>query len=77
VRQTFYQGTVRYIVEKAETGYDKVQRDLTIMRRTGEVPYGWLADNTRWQRKPDTFNSVSSRAIRTRNHHPPGGGVTS
>jgi hypothetical protein len=58
VRQTFYQGTVRYIVEKAETGYDKVQRDLTIMRRTGEVPYGWLADNTRWQRKPRTFDSV-------------------
>jgi hypothetical protein len=58
VRQTFYQGTVRYIVEKAETGYDKVQRDLTIMRRTGDVPYGWLADNTRWQRKPRTFDSV-------------------
>jgi len=28
------------------------------MRRAGELPYGWLADNTRWQRKPQTFDSV-------------------
>jgi len=58
VRQVFYQATVRGIVEKAETGYSKVQTDLTIMRRAGELPYHWLADNTRWQRKPDTFDSV-------------------
>src|SRR6516165_2843462 len=58
VRQVFYQATVRGIVEKAETGYAKVQTDLTLMRRTGELPYGWLADATRWSRKPNTFNSV-------------------
>src|SRR5262245_8609316 len=58
VRQVFYQATVRGIVEKAETGYSKVQTDLTIMRRAGELPYHWLAHNTRWQRKPDTFDSV-------------------
>jgi hypothetical protein len=28
------------------------------MRRAGELPYDWLADNTRWQRKPRTFNGV-------------------
>ena len=55
VRQVFYQATVRGLVEKAESGYGKVQTDLTIMRRTGELPYGWLADNTRWQRKPRTL----------------------
>jgi hypothetical protein len=58
VRQVFYQATVRGIVEKAETGYDKVQRDLVEMRRDGLLPYGWLADNTRWQRKPTTYYSV-------------------
>jgi hypothetical protein len=58
VRQVFYQATVRGIVEKAETGYAKVQTDLTIMRRAGELPYDWLADNTRWQRKPRTFSGV-------------------
>jgi hypothetical protein len=58
VRQVFYQATVRGIVEKAESGYAKVQTDLTVMRRADDLPYGWLADNTRWQRKPNTFNSV-------------------
>ena len=58
VRQVFYQATVHGIVEKAETGYSKVQIDLTKMRRNGSLPYDWLADNTRWQRKPRTFDSV-------------------
>ena len=58
VRQVFYQATVHGLVEKAETGYAKVQTDLTLMRRAGELPYDWLADNTRWQRKPYTFDSV-------------------
>jgi hypothetical protein len=58
VRQVFYQATVHGLVEKAESGYAKVQNDLTLMRRSGELPYGWLADNTRWQRKPRTFDSV-------------------
>jgi len=58
VRQVFYQATVRGLVEKAESGYVKVQTDLTVMRRAGDLPYDWLADNTRWQRKPRTFGSV-------------------
>src|SRR5262245_19052706 len=58
VRQVFYQATVHGLVEKAETGYSKVQTDLTVMRRAAELPYDWLADNTRWQRKPRTFDSV-------------------
>ena len=42
VRQVFYQATVRGLVEKAESGYRKVQTDLTIMRRTGELASrGW------------------------------------
>jgi hypothetical protein len=58
VRQVFYQATVREIVEKTEAGYTRVQTDLVQMRRTGVLPYDWLADNTRWQRKPRTFYSV-------------------
>ena len=41
VRQVFYQATVRGLVEKAESGYAKVQTDLTVMRRAGELPYDW------------------------------------
>jgi hypothetical protein len=58
VRQVFYQATVRDIVEKTEAGYTKVQTDLVLMRKAGALPYDWLADNTRWQRKPRTFASI-------------------
>src|SRR5690348_4437087 len=47
VRQAFYQATVQGLVEKSEAGYNKVQTDLVLMRRAGDLPYGWLADNTR------------------------------
>ena len=58
VRQVFYQATVRGLVEKSEAGYTKIQTDLVLMRRSGLLPYYWLADNTRWQRKPTTFNGI-------------------
>lgn len=58
VRQVFYQATVKGLVEKSEAGYGKVQNDLVLMRRSGMLPYDWLADNTRWQRKPQTFRDV-------------------
>ena len=60
VRQVFYQATVRGIVDKTEASYTKVQTDLVVMRRAGDLPYSWLADNTRWQRKPTTFNSIEA-----------------
>ena len=60
VRQVFYQATVKGLVEKSEAGYTKVQTDLVQMRRVGDLPYEWLADNTRWQRKPRTFDSVQT-----------------
>jgi hypothetical protein len=65
VRQVFYQATVRDLVEKAESGYRTIQYDLTMMRRAGDLPYDWLADNTRWQRKPNTFDSVEQALLDT------------
>ena len=58
VRQVFYQASVKGIVEKTEAGYNKIQVTLAKMRRDGALPYSWLADNTRWQRKPDTYDSI-------------------
>jgi hypothetical protein len=65
VRQVFYQATVRGIVEKSEHGYNKVQTDLTLLRRADELPYDWLADNTRWQRKPKTFRNIQQALLNT------------
>jgi hypothetical protein len=58
VRQVFYQATVRHIVEKTEQGYSKVQIALANMRRARTMPYDWIVDFTRWQRKPRTFDGV-------------------
>lgn len=58
VRQVFYQATVQGLVDKSEAGYAKVQTDLVYLRREGLMPYDWLADNTRWQRRPQTFSSI-------------------
>src|SRR5271154_2557906 len=58
VRQVFYQATVKGLVEKSEAGYAKVQTDLTLMRRDGELPYDWLVDNTRMMRKPRSVSSI-------------------
>lgn len=58
VRQTYYRATVAGLVDKTEAGYAKVQTDLVLLRRDGALPYHWLADNTRWQRKPSTFRSI-------------------
>jgi hypothetical protein len=78
VRQVFYQASVRGIVEKTEAGYDKVQTDLVWMRRHEmeitytdgrkenlQLPYDWLTDSTRWQRKPRSFDSAKDALLST------------
>lgn len=47
VRQMYYQLSAKHVVDKTEAGYNKVQRTLTDMRRSGAVPYIWLSDNSR------------------------------
>lgn len=58
VRQVFYQATVRGLVEKEETGYDKVQTVLAKMRRDEKLPWEWIVDNTRDRNHPLTFKDV-------------------
>ena len=58
VRQVFYQAEVRGLVEKAETGYGKVQRALMTMRTIKAMPFGWITDSTRLQRRPRTYDSI-------------------
>jgi hypothetical protein len=61
VRQVFYALTVRGAIRKEETEYHRtVIRLLVDMREAGDIPFDWLADNTRWQRKPATFVGLDS-----------------
>jgi hypothetical protein len=66
VRQAFYRLVANGFIPKAESEYKHtVIRLLTAMRREGELPYAWIADNTRWIRKPDTFNSIEDALTAT------------
>lgn len=60
VRQVFYQATVRGYIEKTENGYAKVQRLLAEMRRAGDLPFSWIADNTRAVYQADSFDSPAA-----------------
>jgi hypothetical protein len=63
VRGAYYQAMVHGLVPKHDSGYRTVQRLLLAMRRDETIPYGWIADNTRWVRQPETFDSIE-QAIR-------------
>jgi hypothetical protein len=65
VRQAYYQATVRGVVDKTEAGYDRVQRALVELRRSGRVSYRAITDNTRWQIKPNTSGSVQDALEQT------------
>jgi hypothetical protein len=59
VRQIFYALTVRGAIAKAEIEYQRtVVRLLSEMREAGQIPFEWIADNTRWQRKPSSFTGL-------------------
>ena len=66
VRQTFYQLVSRGVIAKTEAEYKRtVVRLLTQMRRAGEVPFDWIADNTRWMRKPASYSSLADMLERS------------
>lgn len=56
VRQLFYAATVVDLIEKSESGYNKVQAQVLALRRAGRLPYHCIADATRYMRKPRTFD---------------------
>jgi hypothetical protein len=60
IRGVFYQAVTRGLIAKTEAEYkNTVVRLLGIMRRSGELPYGWIADETRWMRKPASYGSLA------------------
>lgn len=59
VRQVFYQLVTRRVIAKTEAEYKgTVCRLLVDMRRDGTIPYHWIADNTRWMRKPHSYSGL-------------------
>ncbi len=66
VRQLFYRLVSRGIIGKSEAEYKNTVVRLTgEMRLVGEIPFHWIADNTRWMRKPQTHSGLEQALMRT------------
>ena len=59
VRGLFYQLVKLELIPKTEGAYSgTVSRLCGEMREEGELPWDWIADTTRWMRKPDSYDSL-------------------
>jgi hypothetical protein len=60
VRGLYYQAEVHGVpgIDKTDSSYDKIQRQVLNLRREGRLDYNDIADSTRWMRKPVTHDSV-------------------
>ncbi len=58
LRQLFYRLVSDGTIGKKETEYKSLANLTKNMRMNGELPFEWFADNTRWQRKPQSYSSL-------------------
>jgi len=58
VRQVFYRMEAKGYITKDEKSYRVIQRLLKQMREYKVIPYGYIADLTRWMRKPMTYDNA-------------------
>lgn len=66
VRQVFYRGVGFGHWNKTESDYKNIVcRLLAQMRRDRDLPFHWIADGTRWQRRPNTYSSVEDALAET------------
>jgi hypothetical protein len=67
VRGLYYQAEVKGVpgIDKADSSYAKVQRQVLQLRRDGELPYDKIADATRWMRKPRSYDGVRAAVANT------------
>lgn len=58
-RQVFYRIETAGLIAKTEGQYNgTIIRLLSKMRLAGQLPWHWIADNSRWMRKPRTYSSL-------------------
>ena len=65
VRQIFYRMVSLGAIDKTEAEYKgTICRLLARMRKQGVLPFGWIADNTRWMRKPQSHTGMEAALMR-------------
>jgi hypothetical protein len=60
VRGLFYRVMSRGLVPKTEAGYHVVRRQALKMRRSADLPDGWITDGSRLRLKPKTFSNMQA-----------------
>jgi len=65
LRGLFYRLVSEGLIPKTENEYEKVGRYLLKLRREGAIPYNWIADSTRWMRKPKSYASLEDALHQT------------
>ena len=72
VRQVYYVGAGT-LWEKdkggSRTSYNDVVRNLGVMRETGELPWGWLVDTSRYVRIDTMYESITDALDRTHDQY--------
>ena len=58
IRGIFYKMSSLDLVEKTESGYRTVQGLCKSLRQERRLDFSWISDNTRWMRRPTTYNSL-------------------
>jgi hypothetical protein len=58
VRRVFYLVESLGGVPKTDPGYEVIQREVLKLRRSGHLPYGWVADGSRWQVKQPSWDTA-------------------
>ncbi|CAN5898838.1 hypothetical protein BH23PLA1_BH23PLA1_27090 [soil metagenome] len=66
IRQLYYRLVSVGAIAKTEAEYKStVVRLLSEMRRSSDIPFDWIADNTRWMRKPRTHSGLDEALRQT------------
>ena len=67
VRGLYYQAEVAGVpgVDKTNSSYVKVQRQVLNLRREGRLAYGDISDATRWMRKPRSHHRIEDALAET------------
>jgi hypothetical protein len=59
VRQLFYLLVCAHIIDKLEHEYKRTVVRLALeLRQSGDIPWEWVVDRTRWLFKPKTYDSL-------------------
>lgn len=69
VRQLYYRLVSTGEIPKTELAYKGIVKQSTNMRLAGELPFTWIADETRRMRKPRTYDGLTQCLQMTAEHY--------